>query len=147
MLWQRLYGMVWLAFFANAIVPRFFGKYVAPVHAVLGITVLVLARVNAKRIAALQVPDRIKRISQGVVATSTMGAVFGIALAVMRRLPGMPEWGGSLADGLHITTALAILAQSASLATGYDMWEEKEIGPSTAPSAPNPAPEKAPTAQ
>jgi len=28
---------------------------------------------------------------------------------------------------MHIVIALALLAQSASVATAYDMWEEKEF--------------------
>jgi hypothetical protein len=29
--------------------------------------------------------------------------------------------------GIHIVCALAILAQTSSVATAYDMWEEKEF--------------------
>ena len=70
-LWQRLYNMVWLSAATLMVFPRWFGKYSAPVHVLLGLALLVLARIHAKRLAALPVPERVKRISQAVVATTT----------------------------------------------------------------------------
>jgi hypothetical protein len=146
MLYQRLYNMVWLASFSFVVTPHLLGKYSAPFHAALGIAMLVLPRRNAKELAKLAVPDRLKRISQAVVMTTTMLAVVGVLFGALKHIPGMPEvlatTGASILGGFHVFIALAVLAQSSSLATGYDMWEEKEIGPTpaAAPSAPSAPP-------
>ncbi len=129
MLWKRLYNMVWLSSFSFIAVPHIFGKYVAPVHAVLGVAVLVLSRRNASDLAKLPVPDRVKRISKAVVMTGTLLAVVGIVFGGLKHIPGLPVLPADIVGGLHVFFALALLAQSSSLATAYDMWEEKEFGP------------------
>ena len=128
-LWQRLYNMVWLAFFACTLLPRWFGRYTVIAHVVLGVGILALALANKSSLSKLPVPDRLKRIAGAVAALSIAQAVLGAGLGGLSHWITAPSWLGSVVDGIHVVLSLAILAQSSSLATGYDMWEEKETGP------------------
>ncbi|MBN2338897.1 MAG: hypothetical protein JXP48_10190 [Acidobacteria bacterium] len=127
-LYNRLYGTVWVAFFACVLISRWLGAYVgASVHALLGIALLVLTLANARTLAALAVPARLKRISRVTAGFAIFQAVGGLALGVIARLaPSLPVVP-SLLHGAHVVCALAILAQASSVATAYDMWEEKEF--------------------
>ena len=126
-LWKQLYNTVWLAFFACVLVPRWMGAGIGfPVHVLLGLLLLYMAVKNANRLNALQVPDRLKRISKATRAIAIFQLVSGLALGALHQLaPELPFVPAAL-HGLHIVCALTILAQSSSVATAYDMWEEKE---------------------
>jgi hypothetical protein len=126
-LWNRLYNAIWLAFFCCVLVPRWMGAHVGPpVHALLGLGMLALAVGNARRLAALPVPARLKRISKVTARIAGFQLVCGIALGAIARLaPGMPI-AGTVLHVAHVVCALAILSQVSSVATAYDMWEEKE---------------------
>ncbi len=127
-LYNRLYGTVWVAFFACVLISRWLGAYVgASVHALLGIALLVLTLANARTLAALAVPARLKRISRVTAGFAIFQAAGGLALGAIARLaPSLPVVPGLL-HGAHVVCALAILAQASSVATAYDMWEEKEF--------------------
>lgn len=140
MLWKRLYNMVWLAAFSLMIFPRWFGKYSAVVHVGLGLAIIVLSKLNSTKLAALPVPDRVKRISAAVFTTSVLLAVVGVVFGGVKHMHVGPEWVASVIGGFHVFLGLAVLAQSSSLATAYDMWEEKEIGPSATPPPAGPPP-------
>ena len=129
MLWKRLYGTIWLAFFSCVLIPRWMGLSVGvPIHVLLGIAMLVMTQANARSLAALPVPPRLKRISKAAAGFAIFQIVAGLALgAVMHFAPNLPMVPTVL-RGAHDVCALALLAQSSSLATGYDMWEEKEFG-------------------
>jgi hypothetical protein len=129
-LWKRLYNTIWLAFFSCVLIPRWMGPYAGPpVHVLLGLAMLAMTRSNAQRLAALPVPPRLQRISKATSGFALFQAVGGLALgAVTHLIPSIPVVG-SVLRGAHVVCALTILAQTASLATGYDMWEEKEFGP------------------
>lgn len=47
--------------------------------------------------------------------------------AVTHMFPNLTVVGPVL-RGAHVVCALTILPQASSVATGYDMWEEKEFG-------------------
>jgi hypothetical protein len=128
-LWKKLYGTVWLAFFSCVLIPRWMGVYAGwPVHAVLGIAMLILTQTNARRLAAISVPPRLKRISKIMAGLAAFQLVCGIAMGALAYwIPQLPVVGQVL-YGFHVVCALAILAQSSSVATAYDMWEEKEFG-------------------
>ncbi|MGC4122043.1 MAG: hypothetical protein QM765_47175 [Myxococcales bacterium] len=132
MLWKRLYNTVWLASFSFLAIPHIFGRHlaVAIIHAAFGIAMLVMARMNANEVSKMAVPDRIKRISKGVVMTTTLLAVLGVVLGALKHISGVPELAANIVAGFHVFIALAVLSQSSSLATAFDMWEEKEIAPS-----------------
>jgi hypothetical protein len=127
-LWSRLYLTVWLAFFSCVLLPRWMGVYAGhSVHVVLGLIMVFLTLGNARQLAALSVPARLKRISKVTAGFAIFQIVAGGALgAVMHFLPDTP-YIASVIYVAHIVCALAILAQASSLATAYDMWEEKEF--------------------
>jgi hypothetical protein len=126
--WQRLYNTIWLAFFSCVLIPRWMGQYAGPpVHVLLGLAMLLLTRANAGRLAALPVPPRLQRISKVTAGLSVIQIVGGLALGAVSHLaPNLPVVAPVL-RGAHVVVALAILAQASSVATGYDMWEEKEF--------------------
>ncbi len=127
-LWKCLYNTIWLAFFACVLVPRWMGEYVGLlIHALLGIFLLVMTVTNARKLAALTVPARLKRISKVTMGFAFFQLVTGLALGGLRHLaPDLP-FVAPILYGMHVVIALAILAQTSSVATAYDMWEEKEF--------------------
>ena len=128
-LWKKLYNTIWLAFFSCVLIPRWMGKYAGPpVHVVLGLAMLLVTRANARSLESLPVPPRLKRISKAAAGFAVFQLVEGLLFgAVTHLLPLLPVVGPVL-RGAHVVCALAMLAQVSSLATGYDMWEEKEFG-------------------
>jgi len=127
-LWNKLYNTIWLAFFACVLVPRWMGEtFGLPIHALFGLFLLVMTVANARKLAALAVPNRLKRISKVTMGFAIFQLVTGLALGGLHHLaPDLP-YAASIIHGVHIVIALAILAQTASVATAYDMWEEKEF--------------------
>ena len=127
-LWKALYGTVWLAFFSIVLLPRWMGEYVGfPLHILLGLILLLATLGNARRLAALSVPPRLKRISKVTAGFAVFQVVFGAVLGgVLHLYPDIPYLVPVL-NGVHIVCALAILAQASSVATAFDMWEEKEF--------------------
>lgn len=128
LLWRKLYNTVWLAFFCCVLIPRWMGAYVGlSVHVVLGLVTLIVTQTNARRLAALSVPDRLKRISKVTAGFAVFQVIAGLAMGgVMHWAPHL-RMVSSVLIGAHVVVALAILAQSSSVATAYDMWEEKEF--------------------
>ncbi len=127
-LWSRLYSTVWLAFFSCVLIPRWMGSYVGlSVHVLLGLAMVVVTLSNTRRLAVLPVPPRLKRISKVTIGFAIFQAASGMALGgVTHLIPNLPVVG-PLLHGVHVICALAILAQTSSVATAYDMWEEKEF--------------------
>lgn len=127
-LWRRLYNTVWLAFLSCVLISRLLGAHVGtPVHVLLGLLLLLVTVSNARSLAALPVPARLKRISKVTAGFAIFQTISGLALgAIMHlsiNLPGIL----SILHGVHVVCALTILAQASSIATAYDMWEEKEF--------------------
>ncbi len=127
-LWKCLYNTIWLAFFACVLVPRWMGAYAGfPVHGLLGLFLVVMTVINARKLAALPVPDRLKRISKVTMGFAVFQLVTGLVLGgLLHLVPDLP-YAAPILHGGHIVIALAILAQTSSVATAYDMWEEKEF--------------------
>ena len=127
-LWNKLYNTIWLAFFACVLVLRWLGEtFGLSVHALLGLFLLVMTVINARKLAALPVPARLKRISKVTMGFAIFQLIAGLTLGKLNHLaPDLP-YAASIIYGVHIVIALAILAQTASVATAYDMWEEKEF--------------------
>ncbi|MBP1625135.1 MAG: hypothetical protein H6Q07_3157 [Acidobacteria bacterium] len=124
-LWKRLYGTVWLAFFSCVIIPQWTDSKIGLwAHVVLGLVLLVITQINARSLQALPVPNRLKRISRVTAGFAIFQIVCGLAFGKgMSLMPAaMP-----VLRMAHVVCALAILAQSSSLATAFDMWEEKEF--------------------
>lgn len=157
--WSRLYNTVWLVFFTCVMIPRWMTGDAAAaehsivglgiprwlamgfgpaVHLLLGLGVVLLTRANAQRLASMPVPARLQRVSKVSANLAVFMAVCGVALgAVTHVAPNLPVVGAAL-RALHVVCALAILAQVSSVATGHDMWEEKELG---GPASPNATPQ------
>jgi hypothetical protein len=128
-LWQRLYGTVWLAFFSCVLIPRWMGPFLGlPIHVLLGCTLLLFTLTNRKRLGELPVPDRLKRISRVTAGLAILQLLAGMVLGgVLHWAPILPVVSPVL-RAVHVICALAILAQASSVATAYDMWEDKEFG-------------------
>jgi hypothetical protein len=128
-LWRRLYSTVWLAFFCCVLIPRWMGPYVGlAVHLVLGLAMVFVTWTNTRRLQSLPVPDRLKRISKVTAGFAVFQLIAGIVLGgAAHSVPGMRILS-SVLRSMHVVSALAILSQTSSVATAYDIWEEKEFG-------------------
>ena len=135
-LWGRLYSTFWLAFFSWVLIPRWMGTHLGlPLHVLLGLAMLVLAWTNAQRLAASPVPARLKRISKVTAGFATFQIAGGLALGIVTHaVPSLLMVSGVLRAS-HVVGALTILAQTSSVATAYDMWEEREFAAPLPPSA------------
>jgi hypothetical protein len=133
-LWRRLYNSVWLAFFCCLLVPRWMGVHVGTgVHALLGVGLLALVLANARTLATMPVPARLQRISKVTVKIALFQLLCGVGLGLTNRFaPSLPVAGTAL-HVIHVVCALAMLAQASSVATAYDMWEEKEFDTAVSP--------------
>jgi hypothetical protein len=127
-LWRRIYSTVWLAFLSCVLISRLLGAHVGTaVHVILGLILLIVTLSNARSLSALAVPERLKRISKVTAGFAVFQMLNGLALGTIMHLsinlPRIP----SILHGVHVVCALTILAQASSVATAYDMWEEKEF--------------------
>jgi hypothetical protein len=121
-LWASLYLLIWLVFL-QFLVTAFSGVLgVIYLHFVVGLAVLALAIVNYRGLRRTSAPDRVKRISKVIPGMATFDGLLGIPLYLFRE--GTIHWATNL---LHLIVAVAIIAQASSVATAYDMWEEKEF--------------------
>ena len=127
-LWRQLYNTFWLAFFCCVLIPRWMGTYVGlPIHALLGLIMLVATHSNARRLRALPVPDRLRRISRVTAGFAIFQLIAGLALGGVMHLFPYLSIISSVLRGVHVVAGLTILAQTSSVATAYDMFEEKEF--------------------
>jgi len=129
--WQALYGMIWLCF-ATLFVAVFDPiPHKGPVHGVLGILVLVLAFRNRAALARSACPSRLKRIGAITAKICVFALLTGAALAVPQL--EAHKWIVYAIKALHIFAIAAIVTQTASVATAYDVWEERECEPGPPP--------------
>lgn len=140
-LWKRLYGMIWLNVLVFILVPSLLipgvqlssteGYILTGLHIAAGAAVLGLAVFNMTSLEMTACPDRIKRISKVIVEMSVVAAILGGIIAVnLWSLQTFCQF--DLIRLMHLVVSLAIITQSTSVATGYDMWEEKEFEPKKA---------------
>jgi len=127
-LWKKLYGTVWLAFFSCVLIPGWMSANIGyPVHVLVGILLLYMTATNTSRLKSLPAPGRLVRISRITMGFAIFQLVSGIALGgILHMAPELP-YISAILQGVHVVCALAILAQASSVATAYDMWEEKEF--------------------
>ncbi|MBI5508369.1 MAG: hypothetical protein HY903_06420 [Deltaproteobacteria bacterium] len=123
-LWQAQYNMIWLILLVQLAAVLDVIPHDAYIHAVLGLGVVGLAFRNKLALAKTQAPARLKRISAATASITVMAAVTGILLAI----PPL-HFLDTLWRVLHVLTIVAITTQAGSVATAYDMWEEKEFSP------------------
>ena len=127
-LWRRLYSTIWLAFLSCVLIARLLGAHVGtPVHVILGLLLLIVTVTNARSLSALPVPERLKRISKVTAGFAVFQMLNGLALGAIMHLSLNLSSIPSILHGTHVVCALIILAQASSVATAYDMWEEKEF--------------------
>lgn len=129
-LWNLLYLIVWLVFldFVLVLTPVGDRNLLVWGHAILGVAVLALAYVNMTEIRKTKAPDRLKRISRVTLSFAAVQLVLGIFL-FLSLVAGVEVPLTRLIDIVHVVIALAIITQASSVATAYDMWEEKEFKP------------------
>jgi hypothetical protein len=132
-LWRRLYATVWLAFFACVLTSRWMPHVGTPVHVVLGILLILVTLSNARSLAALPVPERLKRISKVTFGFAIVQIVGGLVLGGVLHAWSIIPKVHTILYQIHAVCALIILAQASSVATAYDMWEEKEYDTPVAP--------------
>ena len=130
-IWRQLYAMVWLAFLQIVIILveiPFLRSYLVYGHVFLGLIILGLAHYNYVQIKKTEAPNRLKRIAKSTTILATIQPVFGVILLGDIMMPNSPILAplAGLVLLLHVITALAIITQASSVATAYDMWEEKE---------------------
>ena len=120
--------MIWLAFLDIIIIIvniSGFKTYVVLGHTILGLIILGLAYYNSMQIKETKAPNRLKRITKSTVTLAAIELILGIILFPYAVFGiGIPLVG--VIDFLHLVIALAIITQASSVATAYDMWEEKE---------------------
>jgi hypothetical protein len=95
-------------------------------HVVLGFVILGLAHYNNVQIKKTDAPGRLKRTAKATAILATIQPIFGIILLVNLMLI-MSGSLGEIVGFIHLIIALAIVTQASSVATAYDMWEEKEF--------------------
>ena len=120
--------MVWLAFLEFILVwtPVSGFALLLYAHVILGVIIFGIAYSNASKLSGMQCPARIRRIVKATVGLAAFEGVLGILLYISKTR-SLPDLVTSAVDFLHIGIALAIVAQAASTATAYDMWQEKEF--------------------
>lgn len=124
--------MVWLVFLQIVIIVvnmSSFQVYLVYGHTMLGLIILALAHYNNVQIKKTEAPSRLKRIAKSTAVLATIQPIFGIILFV-NLMPGNGIPMVWIVSFLHLVTALAIITQASSVATAYDMWEEKEYAKS-----------------
>ena len=126
-LWNRLYGLVWLAFLLF-IIPALSGviPYTSELHILVGVVILIVAFANYRDIARTSAPARVKRISKITLIFTVLEPIIGIPLYASESLSFMQPYGW-VVNLIHLILGLAIITQASSTATAYDMWEEKEF--------------------
>jgi hypothetical protein len=122
--WHALYGMVWLCFATLFVAVSDPIPNKARVHAVLGIAVLLLSLRNRAVLSKSTCPARLKRIAAATAGISLFSLITGVVMAV----PSLTEHMGIFyaLKVFHILAIGAILTQTSSVATAYDVWEERE---------------------
>lgn len=127
-IWAALYSLVWAAFFQFVLVllPLPDSAFLLDLHAMLGIVILALAHYNNSVLRKTEAPARLKRVAKTTAILATAQPVFGVLL-FLNVVAGL----SSIVLLIHLVTALAIITQASSVATGYDMWEEREFVPTS----------------
>ena len=125
-LWAWLYTLIWLS--AAQILLGFYAALgpVVDAHAAIGIAVVAVAQYDARQLRRSTAPRRLVRIARVSGIFAGIQLLLGIVLFLAFQ-QGVPIPGVEVLSFVHLLLALAILAQAASVATSYDMWEEREF--------------------
>ncbi len=127
-LWASLYTLIWLGFmaiFLSAIdgVERSFLDFLEwpffYLHIILGVVIVVVAGYNANELQKTETPMRIKRVARTAFGMSIASAITGFIRVVDNEYI-------CFISAIHILVTIAMITQASSVATAYDMWEERE---------------------
>ncbi|MFQ5909238.1 MAG: hypothetical protein ACE5IJ_00770 [Thermoplasmata archaeon] len=120
-LWASLYLLVWLAFLEIilVLVPDPGLGFMTELHIILGGAIIFLAFFNAGNLSGTSAPDRVKRVSKVTAGFAVAQGILGLLIYF--------SIGTGIMEFLHLVASLAVIAQASSVATGYDMWEEREF--------------------
>lgn len=129
-MWKQLYTMVWLAFLQIMLgglshIPGI-GQYLLDGHVVLGFAILGLAHYNNMQIKKTKAPGRLKRTAKATAVLATIQPILGLSMLAIFMM-GISVPFVELIVVFHLAIALAIITQASSVATAYDMWEDKEF--------------------
>jgi hypothetical protein len=118
--------MIWFSFIEIIIIlsSAFTIIYPVIIHIFLGVVIFALALNNLFQVNKLEVPVRIKRILKATAGFSGFQGILGVLLFINTYF-SIPLLG--IITFLHLVISLIILSQVSSVATAYDMWEEKEF--------------------
>jgi tetrahydromethanopterin S-methyltransferase subunit C len=132
-LWQQLYALLWLSFLQIIVIllPGLQGALV-DLHALIGFVILGLAHYNNVAMKRTAAPNRLKRTAKATAILATVQIILGLILYAGVKMNFNIPLVVNVITFIHLAIALAIITQAASVATAYDMWEDKEFSsPST----------------
>lgn len=132
-LWATLYLMVWISVLEFLLVfmvriSNLAVRFPTDIHLLVGIGMLVLAQWNVMRLDKTNAPARTKRICKVTRMMIVLMGIFGILSYVS--LPYRFDVAIPFTEFIsfiHLLLGLTVIAQASSVATSYDMWEEKEF--------------------
>lgn len=129
-IWRQLYAMVWLAFLQIVLgvfeFPLELRQYLLYAHMTLGFVILGLAHYNNVQIKKTAAPGRLKRTAKATAMLATIQPILGLTLLTIFMMGLDTPFIGVIVF-IHLGIALAIITQASSVATAYDMWEDKEF--------------------
>jgi hypothetical protein len=119
--------MIWLVFIELLLIISSAINFPFPVitHILLGSIIFGLALNNLFAIGKTEAPDRIKRIIKVTFGLTGFQGFLGIIIFINVNMVIIPFIG--VVNFLHLVVSLTIISQASSVATAYDMWEEKEF--------------------
>ncbi|MDE1820447.1 MAG: hypothetical protein KGI98_06290 [Euryarchaeota archaeon] len=132
-----LYGLVWTTFLQILIIllPLPSSNIILGVHIALGLAVAALAGTTYRLVRSTGCPKRIRRIAKSTSILASIQVLLGIGEGSTIAFKSSPALQNAVL-AIHLVFALAILAHTASQATSFDMWEEREIGAPAVSSSP-----------
>ncbi len=142
-IWVALYAMIWLVFveFMLVLTPASDPRPLVYAHVAIGVAIVVLANYNLVRLRGSEAPARLKRIAKATLSFAALQVPLGLLLAFGIGAGVEIPFTGITITGviafLHVVNSFAIITQAASVATAYDMWEEKEFAPGVEGSVPS----------
>ena len=126
--WHLMYLLVWLSLVQIVIIlfPVIGTTPSYDLHLIVGIGVISLSIYVFTMVRKTGCPDRIKRITRATAILGIFQGLLGIPLYLSLRFTiSLPLQNIILFA--HLITGIAIISQSSSSATAFDMWEQKEF--------------------
>jgi uncharacterized membrane protein len=115
--------MIWMASLAFVTVyvdiPVLEYEMEVGVHMLIGVIMVILGAYNLTNLRKTEAPARLVRICTATLGLIVLQGILGILLRY--------DVLAGIISIIHLGSALAIIAQAASVATAHDMWEEKEF--------------------